>query len=138
MWISERAAQSGKFENYDIALGNVSHGGMKLGVEVNGEQRSARLVSAGAVYVPEVEDEVLVLKDSEGESFVLGKVQETASSEVLGGELLISLGKGSFIRLKKNGDLELFGEVFLKGTTHIDGKLYINGVNWGPPSPEEE
>ena len=134
MWISERAAQSGRFENYDIALGNVSLGGIKPGVEVNGEQRSARLVPAGAVYVPEAGDEVLVLKDSEGESFVLGKIQG-ASSEAAGGELLISLGKGSRIRLKKNGDLELSGKVFIKGTTHIDGELYINGVNWGLPSP---
>ena len=135
MWISERAAQSGKFENYDIALGQVSLGGAKPGVEVNGEQRSARLVSSGAVYVPEVEDEVLILKDSEGESFVLGKIQGGSSAEVLGGELLISLGKGSCIRLKKNGDLELSGEVFIKGKTYIDGELYINGMAYEQPLP---
>ena len=127
MWISERTAQSGKFEASDIAVGIVSIGGARPSVEVDGEQRSARLASSGVFYVPAAGDEVLVLKDSEGESFVLGKASENALSGTEQGEVLINAGKKSLIRLRRDGTLELSGDIFISGTTHIDGELFING-----------
>lgn len=134
MWLSETAAAKGEDNVSFCEVGLVSVGGSEPSVVTDGEQRRA-LLFGSAAYIPRVGDEVLVIRDSEGTAYVLGRVLKGLPEDSVRGELLLSTGGGAHIRIKPNGKIELSGEISLSGTTRIDGQLLINGMPYVPELP---
>ena len=131
MWLSEK--QVGRDGGpYSAAVGVVTLGGAKPSVLVEGEIRNAELVSCGALFLPKAGDEVLLMRNPDGDSLAVGKLVAAPPAEVENGEVYITTGSGGTIRLKKNGEIELTGTVILTGTTKIVGDLIINGAAYSP------
>ncbi|MEG0777253.1 MAG: hypothetical protein RR227_01740 [Oscillospiraceae bacterium] len=136
MWLSQKAA-SQDFGTYgDSVVGYVTVGGARPCVLTEGEVRNAELVSCGgAVLLPKTGDEVLLTRSVEGESFVVGTVVGGLPADILEDEVFITAGKGSTIRIKQNGEIELSGNIVLNGKTDVVGQLFINGAAYAPPIP---
>ena len=126
MWLSEKSGvRDSDFSG--AAVGVVTIGGIRPSVLVEGEVRNADVVCAGAVRMPKIGDEVLLIRSPDGENIAVGKIGGTLPAEIENGEVYISTGSGGSIRLKNNGDIELSGTVIIKGTAKIEGGLLVNG-----------
>ena len=128
MWLSKRTAEMGESESLGLAVGIVSIGGESPSVIVEGETRNAQLICVSGVRLPTVGDEVLFFRDGNGENLVIGKVAEAAPDEVEDGEIYITTKGGGVIKIRKNGRIELEGNVVIKGRAQIDGNLLVNGT----------
>ena len=135
MWISEKSSERESESIGGGAVGIVTIGGAKPSVLAEGELRNADLIYSGAVRLPKTGDEVLLIRSPDGENVIVGKINGTPPEGIENGEVYITTGNGSIIRLKNNGEIELSGTVIIRGTTMIDGNLFINGSPY-QPQPE--
>ncbi len=127
MWLSEK--KDGRDAGCgSAAVGIVTIGGAKPSVLVEGEVRSAEMVSLGAAQLLKAGDEVLLIRSPDGENVVVGKVGTQAPRTAKNGEVYITTGNGGLIQLKNNGEIELSGSITISGTTKIEGELLINGT----------
>lgn len=126
MWLSEKSGvRDSDFSG--AAVGVVTIGGIRPSVLVEGEVRNADVVCAGAVRMPKIGDEVLLIRSPDGENIAVGKIGGTLPAEIENGEVYITNGSGGAIRLKNSGEIELSGTVIIKGTAKIEGGLLVNG-----------
>lgn len=126
MWLSEKSSvRDSDFSG--AAVGIVTIGGIRPSVLVEGEVRNADMVCSGALRLPKMGDEVLLIRSPDGENIAIGKIGGALPAEVENGEVYITTGSGGSIRLKNNGEIELAGTVIIKGTAKIEGGLLVNG-----------
>ena len=131
MWLSEKRNRQDAGYN-SATVGIVTIGGAKPSVLVEGEVRSADVVCAGASRLPKAGDELLLIRNPDGENIVVGKLGASPPTVIENGEVYITNGNGGMIRLKNNGEIELSGTVIIKGTANIVGDLQINGTAYEP------
>lgn len=137
MWISDKAVK--KDHNEDMCtVGCVSIGGMEPSVLTDGELRNAEFVGDGAVRIPKIGDEVLVVHTAYGDTLVVGSVKKKSPKGLCYGEIYISSDKGGSIVLRNDGEIKLSGDVVIEGSlkvsgrTEILGELIINGQPYIP------
>jgi len=131
MWLSEKTIGKTEKKENICSAGVISIGGAMPSAVADGEQRETVLLG-GAAIIPNVGDEVLVIRDCEGKSYILGMPCKSFPENAVRGELILSAGNGALLRVKPDGKIELSGEISLKGTTRIDGVLLINGMPYVP------
>lgn len=126
MWLSEKS--SVRYSDFSgAAVGIVTIGGIRPSVLVEGEVRNADMVCFGAFRLPKMGDEVLLIRSPDGENIAVGKIGGTLPAELENGEVYITTENGGSIRLKNNGEIELVGNVVIRGTAKIEGELLVNG-----------
>lgn len=122
MWLSRKIVNE-RPEEDAAALGTVTIGGANAAVMTDGERRNAKIISPGGYcWQPSASDSVLVLKGNE--LYVPGALQP--GGQIAPGEVLI-YAKGTQIRLKNDGKVEIAGDVY------ITGDLYVNDVKMEVP-----
>lgn len=135
MWLAEKTAAQ-RDENSECLVGVVTIGGERPSVLAEGELRSAELLQTGAVRLPKIGDEVLLVRTVDGDCVVMGRVDGVLPEESEGGEIVLCGGESS-VRITKDGKILLNGEIELRGTVGINGTLLINGQPYVPPeSPD--
>ncbi|MEF9970893.1 MAG: hypothetical protein RR731_01105 [Oscillospiraceae bacterium] len=128
MWISKKVSGEA-LGGGDCAVGLVTIGGVSPCVLTEGEARNGEIVSCGgALRLPKTGEQVLLARSADGESLVIGRVDGAVPEGMAPGEVYITTGGSSFIRLKNSGEIELSGPVSLRGRVDVFGSLYINGV----------
>jgi len=131
MWLSEKK-DGQNTGSCSAAVGIVTIGGVKPSVLVEGEVRNADMISCGAGLVPKAGDEVLLIRNSDGESIAVGKVGAVPPLETENGEVYITNRSGGVIRLNNSGEIELSGTIIIRGLAQIEGQLLINGTDISP------
>lgn len=118
MWLAEKAGAQADTAP-DIQIGRVTIGGAKPAVMLDGEIRNVAVAAPmGYGWVPEVDDEVLVLK-TEGEWFIIAR-PESGAHAVQGEMGIYSDGAGVSVGAQS---------VTLSGEVNISGTLLLNGVD---------
>jgi len=125
MWLSRqmRSAPAGT----DADLGRTTIAGGSVGVMTRGEVRSLPVYGPGGyVWLPENGAAVLVIKGGPGgeEHCVSGMQQRQAPEGMQPGEVYIYGPGGNAVYLKKNGTVELRGNVAIEGTLTVNGEAY--------------
>ena len=122
MWMADR--QTGQAVEERVAeLGQVTLAGASTGVALTGERRNVVLCAPGGYrWTPRLGDTVLVVKSgAEQTGCIAGEVcPEQSAPEP--GEVYVSVAKGAGIRLKKNGRIEIEGDVRVTGSLTVNGK----------------
>ena len=122
MWMADRQAGQA-MEESSAQLGQVTLAGASTGVALTGERRNVVLCAPGGYrWTPELGDTVLVIKSgAEQTGCVTGEIcpEEEAPEP---GEVYLSVAKGAGIRLRKNGRIELEGDVRVTGSLTVNGK----------------
>jgi hypothetical protein len=139
MWISQRASEIQEAGSFANAVGLVTVEGAEPAVVTDGESRSAELACPGGVlYIPKIGDEVLLERTCDEERIILGRIPSSIPGVREAGEIYLSTGGGSAIRVRANGDVELSGKVLLTGSVQIEGSLLIDGKAYMPCRCMEE
>lgn len=122
MWISSR--EPNKPGDGSASLGTVTISGESPGVHLAGERRGVEVFApAGYHWVPRQKDAVLVMKGGEEQApFLLGK-KNVLKKEIELGEVFISVSPESGIHLKRDGTINLMGEILLNGTRLLINQL---------------
>lgn len=120
MWMADRQRD---LPEESAQLGQVTLAGTSTGVALAGERRNVVLCAPGGYrWTPERGDTVLVIKSgAEQTGCVTGTIcpeEETPEP----GEVWLSVAKGAGIRLKKNGRIEIEGDIRLTGSLTVNGK----------------
>ena len=111
------------------AVGIVTIGGARPSVLVEGEARNAQLVAAGgALRLPKAGDEVLFIRSDDGENLVVGDIAGAEGLGLKDGEVCITAGNGGVIRILSSGQIEIEGNVVIRGRAEIQGALLVNGL----------
>ncbi len=110
MWMADpgrKTVQEAGAEVGQVTLGE------EIGVALAGERRGLPLCAPGGYrWAPRQGDTVLVIKTGAEEApCVAGEVMEPGEP----GEITISAGAGSGIRLRRDGTVELTGRVLING-----------------------
>lgn len=87
---------------------------------VHGKRQTAIVVPGGMCYIPRPGEDAVMLSD-ENEQLCIGIKMLQNQFEIQPGELVLFTENGNRIVLKKNGRIELFGDVYINGT-----KLEVN------------
>lgn len=127
MWLSSRMRPP--LSTTDADLGVTTIAGDSAGVMTRGEVRALPIYGPGGyVWMPESGAAVLVVKGGPGgeEHCVSGMKQHTPPEGMQPGEILVYGPGGNSVYLKKDGALELRGDV------HIRGTLWVNGAPYSP------
>ncbi|MEG1633339.1 MAG: hypothetical protein RR314_04735 [Oscillospiraceae bacterium] len=126
MWLAERTAGDADRSELAANVCETTIGGDSPAVMADGEKRSLSVLSPGGVFwKPSVGQNVLVISCGDG-AVVAGAVQRDAPAAMQPGELYIK-SNGAELRLKNNGDIELFGNISVTGTLKVNG-LPVNGA----------
>lgn len=120
MWLSENAAQKARKSGSDSEIGVVTVGGQSPSVMIEGEKRGLEIVSPGGIYWAPGRDEQVVVTRCGEELFVTGSLSPAPALSA--GELCLKSGEAG-IRLRPNGEIELYG------TVNVKGMLLLNGVD---------
>lgn len=124
MWLSKKASGNRKNAGGDAGVGRVTICDDTAAVFLEKEERQTGLISPGGYcWRPEVGDDVLVIKSADGESLLAGAGQDGFPEGMNSGEVYIKSKSGAEIRLKNNGDIEIYGNV------NVTGTLCLNGSN---------
>lgn len=127
MWLSRKLRR--EMENAASAdLGVTTIGGSAAGVYARGERRDLRICTpAGIAWQPRQGDRAVVLKGGNGgeEVYLLG-VQESAPKQLADGELCLYSG-GASICLRRDGRIELQGQVLINGTAYSPCSCALTG-----------
>lgn len=133
MWMAQRQAID-RLQESSAEMGEVTLSGAQTGVALDGERRNVKLCLPGGYHwTPSSGDAVLVVKSgAEQAPCVVGVAEQNASPQNAG-EVYLSVAKGSGILLKKDGTIQLEGDLCLTGAVKISGSLTLNGevVNGG-------
>lgn len=124
MWISKLREAVPRGEP-TAQLGAVSLTGEVLGVYLAGERRNVALISPGGYHwQPQGQETVLALACGEEESpCLLGREQHLEGFALEAGEVWISADGQNGLHLRRDGKLNLIGE------------LLLNGTSFPPPEP---
>lgn len=125
MWLSKamRTVRAGT----DADLGVTTISGGSVGVVTRGEVRSLPVYGPGGyVWLPENGAAVLVIKGGPGgeEQCVSGMQQRNAPEGMLPGEVYIYGPGGNSVYLKRDGSVELRGDVDIQGSLSVNGEAY--------------
>lgn len=134
MWLAEKTAAK-EPDRSGCVVGIVTIGGERPSVLCEGELRNTELLHTGAVRLPKIGDEVLVVCTGDGDCIALGCVNGKIPDGIENDEIILTNGKGS-VTIKNSGEILLTGDIALTGTVRIDGTLLINGEAYVPPVPE--
>lgn len=120
MWMADR---QNILPEESAQLGQVTLAGASTGVALAGERRNVVLCAPGGYrWTPERGDTVLVIKSgAEQTGCVAGAIcpEEEAPEP---GEVYLSVAKGAGIRLKKNGRIEIEGDLRITGSLTVNGR----------------
>lgn len=136
MWLAEKSAGRSEARGESF-VGVVTIGGERPSVLAEGELRSAELLESGAVRLPKIGDEVLLVKTADGDCVALGRVGGALPAGAENGEIVLSGGNSSLM-VKNDGKIVLSGDIELTGTISIDGTLLINGQAYVPASSNSD
>lgn len=114
MWLSQQTKQEASGESL-AQIGCVSIPGASAAVFLEGERRNVSVVSPGGYHwQPEQRDDVLVLAcGTEQSPCMIG--MEQASERIAPGEVWISVTENSGIHFRKDGTVNLVGDILLNG-----------------------
>lgn len=121
MWLSRQMRSAPPTADADLGMTTIA--GRNVGVVTRGEVRSLPVCGPGGyVWLPENGAAVLVIKGGPGgeEQCVAGMQQKKIPAGMLPGEVYLYGPGGNSVYLRRNGDVELWGS------------LYINGVPYKP------
>lgn len=125
MWLSKQSVNSRPEER--IYSGNVTLSGENTGVYTDAERREILLYTPGGYFWrPETEQNMIVIKNAEGENCAVGTEMIGAPEGLQTGEVYIRSNGGAYIWLKGNG-IELAGNLEITGQVNIKGSLTVNG-----------
>ena len=113
--------------------GTVTIGGSAVGVLSRGEERSVPLASPGGyAWRPKNGERVLVIKGGTlgEERYVAGSLDAAREQDDLGdGEVrLYAVGGGASITLRRNGRVEIAGELYINGKAYEAPEEAIGGA----------
>jgi len=118
MWLSSQGKKEPTEELF-AQVGKVSIPGTSAGVYLAGERRNVAMIApAGYHWLPQQQDAVLVIPCGEEKSpYMIGKEQEAVSGALTlsPGEVWISVNGTGGIHLRRDGTVNLIGEVYLNG-----------------------
>ena len=117
MWIARKLTES-RTPQLSAEQGVVTIGGEEAGVLTGSESRGIPLVQPGGfAWRPKDGSGVLILKDAEGKSYLLGTVGAVPRPdiEMADGDVCVYSDRAS-ICLRSGGRIDLSGEVYLNGT----------------------
>ena len=120
MWMADRQRD---LPEESAQLGQVTLAGASTGVALAGERRNVVLCAPGGYrWTPRRGDTVLVIKSGpEQTGCIAGEVcpEEEAPEP---GEVYISVAEGAGIRLKRNGGIEIRGDLRVTGSLTVNGR----------------
>ena len=125
MWLSKQIRPA--LSTADADLGVTTIAGDSVGVMTRGEVRTLPVYGPGGyVWMPENGAAVLVVKGGPGgeEQCVCGMKQCAPPGKMRPGEVLVYGPGGNSVYLKKDGTVELTGDVRIQGTLWGNGKAY--------------
>lgn len=125
MWLARNLKQA--LPTADADLGSATIIGEQMGVVTRGEARRLPIYGPGGyVWLPESGGAVLVIKGGPGgeEQCVCGGRQGAAPAGMEPGEVYLYGPGGNSVYLRKNGDIELTGQVKISGTLTVNGAAY--------------
>lgn len=127
MWLSKQMRPAPATADADLGVTTIAGG--SVGVVTRGEVRSLPVYGPGGyVWLPESGAAVLVIKGGPGgeEHCVAGMRQATAPQGMQPGEVYLTSPGGASVYLKRDGTLEL------RGNVSVQGALLVNGVSYKP------
>ena len=126
MWLSSRMRPAPATADADLGVTTIAGG--EVGVLTRGEVRAVPVYGPGGyVWMPESGAAVLVVKGGPGgeERCVCGAQQSAPPEEMRPGEVLVRGPGGNSVYLRRDGTVELRGEVRVEGSLWINGSPYI-------------
>ena len=127
MWISKQMKPAAATADADLGITTIA--GDSVGVMTRGEVRTVPIYGPGGyVWMPESGAAVLVVKGGPGgeEQCVCGMKQSAPPKKMQPGEVLVYGPGGNSVYLRRDGTLELRGDV------RVEGSLWINGQGCSP------
>ena len=127
MWLSSKMRPAPATADADLGITTIA--GDSVGVMTRGEVRTVPIYGPGGyVWMPESGAAVLVVKGGPGgeEQCVCGMKQSAPPKKMLPGEVLVYGPGGNSVYLRRDGTLELRGDV------RVEGSLWINGQGCSP------
>ena len=127
MWLSSRMRPVPATADADLGVTTIAGG--EVGVLTRGEVRAVPVYGPGGyVWMPESGAAVLVVKGGPGgeEQCVCGMKQPAPPKKMQPGEVLVYGPGGNSVYLRRDGTLELRGDV------RVEGSLWINGQGCSP------
>lgn len=125
MWLSKQMRPAVPTADADLGVTTIE--GDSVGVVTRGEVRSLPVYGPGGyVWLPENGAAVLVIKGGPGgeEQCVGGMKQREIPEGMKPGEVFLYGPGGNSIYLKKDGSMELRGDVDIRGTLIVNGQIY--------------
>jgi len=121
MWIGKQLAAAARLrqeENAGAEVGVTTIGGVSAAVLSRGEERNLPVFAPlGVAWAPRAGDAVLVLKggSERSEACVAAAEVKNVPEDLQPGELYLHSAGGASIRLRNDGRIELWGEVYING-----------------------
>ena len=126
MWLSSKMRPAPATADADLGITTIA--GDSVGVMTRGEVRTVPIYGPGGyVWMPESGAAVLVVKGGPGgeEQCVCGMKQSAPPKRMQPGEVLVYGPGGNSVYLRRDGTLELRGDVRVEGSLWINGSPYI-------------
>ena len=127
MWLSSKMRPAPATADADLGVTTIARD--SVGVITRGEVRTVPIYGPGGyVWMPESGAAVLVVKGGPGgeEQCVCGMKQSAPPKKMQPGEVLVYGPGGNSVYLRRDGTLELRGDV------RVEGSLWINGQGCSP------
>lgn len=125
MWLSKQVKPA--VPTADADLGVTTIAGDSVGVMIRGEVRALPVYGPGGyVWLPENGAAVLVIKGGPGgeEQCVSGMKQRDVPEGMEPGEVFLYGPGENSIYLKRDGTMELRGDVDIRGSLTVNGEIY--------------
>ena len=124
MWLSEKTAASGMEPERVAEIGKVTLEGSEPGILADCEVRTLSSLGPGGYYWnAEVGREAMLIRAADGTRVVAGDIHDRAPIEIEPGEVYIGIKDGTYMHVKNDGHILLFGNIDLVG------QITINGMN---------
>ncbi|MCC8156631.1 MAG: hypothetical protein LIO54_05090 [Oscillospiraceae bacterium] len=137
MWLSERIAPSQRGGAH-AETGDVTIGGAKPAVLLDGERRGVRVVSPqGICWKPAVGTQALLLETDDGEKYILGLPDGGIDAAALPDGALCLRRGAAWLCLETDGTISAGGELHIAGDVYLTGRLFLNGVELTAETEEE-
>ena len=126
MWLSERMRPEPPTADADLGVTTIAGG--SVGVVSKGEVRDLPVYGPGGyVWMPESGGAVLVIRGGPGgeERCVAGARQQAAPGGMAPGEVYIHSPGGAAVYLRRDGTVELRGDIAVKGSLWANVEPYV-------------
>ena len=125
MWLSKQTVSGRKEER--IYTGDVTMSGEQVGVYTDTERRNVLVYApAGYFWMPKANQNLLIIKNAEGENCAIGAETGEFPAGMESGEVYIK-SEGAYIWIK-NKEIEMGGDIHMSGRVNITGSLTVNGT----------